>query len=222
MSFPTIVELEEQYIIRTMHATDVSISLPRVLIIGAGSRGHAYSRAIKQAGDGIIAAVAEPIKYKRHLFGKTYVWGNENPEEGQEFKDWRDFLKWELERRDRAAKGEAVPVGVDAIFVCTLDDQHKEIIIAMAPLKLHIMSEKPLATTLDDCVDIYASLLHVKGDPTLFTIGHVLRYSPFNTTLRKLVVEDRAIGEVMSIEHTEPVGWAHFSHSYVRYVPHQW
>lgn len=34
--------------------------------------------------------------------------------------------------------------------------------------------------------------------------------------LRKLLLEDRAIGELVSVEHTEPVGWFHFSHSYVR------
>ncbi|RFU25796.1 hypothetical protein B7463_g10541, partial [Scytalidium lignicola] len=199
-----------------MYSATMSTSLPRVIIIGAGSRGNAYSRAIHKSGDGIIAAVAEPHKFKRQLFGKTYIWGKEKPEEGQEFDGWKEFIEWELQRREMAANGEAVPLGVDGVFVCTLDNQHKEIIIALAPLKLHIMSEKPLATTLDDCISIYASLLHAKGDPSLFTIGHVLRYSPFNTTLRKLVVDDRAIGEVMSMEHTEPVGWEHFSHSYVR------
>ncbi|KAK1514566.1 streptomycin biosynthesis protein StrI [Colletotrichum costaricense] len=34
--------------------------------------------------------------------------------------------------------------------------------------------------------------------------------------LRKLLLEDRVIGEVISVEHTEPAGWFHFSHSYVR------
>lgn len=34
--------------------------------------------------------------------------------------------------------------------------------------------------------------------------------------LRDLVLERKVIGDVLSIEHTEPVGWWHFSHSYVR------
>lgn len=34
--------------------------------------------------------------------------------------------------------------------------------------------------------------------------------------LRKLLLEDAIIGELLSVEHTEPVGWWHFSHSYVR------
>jgi predicted dehydrogenase len=60
-----------------------------------------------------------------------------------------------------------------------------------------------------------------KGNPKtrpskIFSVGHVLRYSPHNKLLRKLLLHERAIGEVVSIEHTEPVGWWHFSHSYVR------
>ncbi|EGS23364.1 uncharacterized protein CTHT_0010320 [Thermochaetoides thermophila DSM 1495] len=34
--------------------------------------------------------------------------------------------------------------------------------------------------------------------------------------LRKLLLKDRVIGDVLSVVHTEPVGWWHFAHSYVR------
>ncbi|XRM46718.1 hypothetical protein ABZX51_009747 [Aspergillus tubingensis] len=34
--------------------------------------------------------------------------------------------------------------------------------------------------------------------------------------LRKLVREDRAVDDVISVEHTEAVGWKHFEHCYVR------
>jgi hypothetical protein len=34
--------------------------------------------------------------------------------------------------------------------------------------------------------------------------------------LRHLVLDKEVIGDVLSIEHVEPVGWWHFSHSYVR------
>ncbi|CAI4216748.1 unnamed protein product [Parascedosporium putredinis] len=50
----------------------------------------------------------------------------------------------------------------------------------------------------------------------IFSIGHVLRYSPHNMLLRKLLLEDRVVGDICSVEHTEPVGWWHFAHSYVR------
>ena len=112
-----------------------------------------------------------------------------------------------------------MPKGADAVFVCTLDEQHAEIVVGLAPLNLHILCEKPLATRLDDCLDIYSSLLPAGIDTapqTLFSIGHVLRYTPHNMLLRDLLLKERIIGDILSIEHTEPVGWRHFAHSYVR------
>jgi predicted dehydrogenase len=49
----------------------------------------------------------------------------------------------------------------------------------------------------------------------LFAVCHVLRYTPHTVALKRLLA-DGAIGEVLSIEHLEPVGWWHAAHSYVR------
>ncbi|KAI9839347.1 MAG: hypothetical protein M1838_004386 [Thelocarpon superellum] len=196
-----------------------SLDPPRLLIIGAGSRGNAYARAITHSSNGEVVAVAEPVKFKRQQLGRKYIWGEKTPAEGQEFPDWKSFLTWEQARRARVATGDEAPTGVDGFLVCTLDESHAEIITALAPLGLHLLSEKPLATTLEDCLSIYASLLPkgpFTGPPCLFAMGHVLRYSPHNMLLRKLLLDDGVIGEVISMEHTEPVGWWHFAHSYVR------
>jgi predicted dehydrogenase len=192
------------------------MSPPRFLIIGAGSRGVRYAEAIKAIGNGVVAAVAEPIAYKRDVFGKNHVWGSGIPLDGQSFSDWKDFVDYETARRQRIADGDAdVPEGVDGVFICVLDEMHREVLMALAPLGLHIMCEKPLACSLDDCMAMYNALLPWQ-DSTVFSVGHVLRYSPHNMMLRKLIVEDRVIGEVNSVVHTEPVGWWHFTHSYVR------
>ncbi|MCJ1281681.1 hypothetical protein MMC26_001003, partial [Xylographa opegraphella] len=192
----------------------------RLVIIGAGSRGNAYANAVTSSTTAIIAAVAEPIPFKREVLGKKYIWHDGDRQHGQEFEDWKAFLKYEISRRKRVEAGEsetALP-GYDGFFVCTLDETHVEIITALAPLGMHMMSEKPLATTLNDCLAIYRSLKtpSLEQPRAVFSIGHVLRYSPHNMLLRKLLVEDGVIGDVISIEHTEPVGWWHFSHSYVR------
>ena len=192
----------------------------RLLIIGAGSRGGAYARAVTESTPAIIASVVEPIPFKREALGKKYIWANGPKQEDQEFNDWKDFIRYETTRRRRQEAGERVLPGFDGVFVCVLDEMHAEIITALAPLGLHIMSEKPLATTLSDCLKIYKSLTTApSGKPeAIFSIGHVLRYSPHNMLLRKLLRDEEAIGDVISIEHVEPVGWWHFSHSYVRYV----
>ena len=217
--FPTIDNDDER--LPAPPRPPMSANPPRILIVGAGSRGNSYARATGESANGIVVAVAEPIAYKRQRLGEMYIWGKAGPADGQSFEDWKQYLAWEVQRRSKAARGEGVPEGVDAVFICVLDEMHKEAIIGLAPLGLHIMCEKPLATTLDDCISIYRSLLPNLPNTTpskIFSIGHVLRYSPHNMLLRKLLVEDKVIGEIMSINHTEPVGWWHFTHSYVRYV----
>src|SRR5450432_4088259 len=193
----------------------ISDKLPRFLIIGAGSRGNTYAREIGQSTNGTCVGVVDPIAYKRQRLGEKYVWGKGKPADGQEFENWRDFLLWEENRRKKVSGGGIASEGVDGVFICVQDSLHKEVILGLAPLGIHIMCEKPLATSLDDCVSIYRSLLlNDAGERPLkiFSIGHVLRYSPHNMLLRKLLLEDNVIGDIVSINHTEPVGWWHFSH----------
>ena len=193
-------------------------SPPRLLIIGAGSRGNAYARAVTESTNGIVVSVAEPIQSKRTSLGEKYIWADGVRQEDQEFDTWKDYMRYEQVRRTREHAGEKVLPGFDGVFICVQDALHLEVITGLAPLGLHIMSEKPLATNLSDCLKIYRTL-QPKGSESpqaLFSIGHVLRYSPHNMLLRKLLLEDKVIGDIISIEHTEPVGWWHFSHSYVR------
>ena len=185
----------------------------RFLIIGAGSRGNAYAWALTQSTkDAQISAVAEPIDSKRRSFGQKYIWGSGSPAPHQAFGGWSEYLDFAM-----SSRAEEVPK-IDAVFVCTLDETHVEIITALAPHGYHIMSEKPLATTLKDCLRIRRSLQPPgqKNPDHVFSIGHVLHYSPHNMLLRSLLLKDAVIGDIISIEHTEPVGYWHFAHSYVR------
>lgn len=95
---------------------------PRVLIIGAGSRGTAYAKASLNSTNSIIAAVAEPVAYKRQAFGRRFIWGNRQPQPEQEFDSWQQWVKYEKSRRDRERAGEKVEEGIDAVFVCVLDE----------------------------------------------------------------------------------------------------
>jgi predicted dehydrogenase len=165
--------------------------------------------------------------------GQHHIWGVEEPKEGEEFEGWKHFLEWETARRAREAardtnphenedneaaeqkQQQEVPKPIDAVVICTLDQTHAEIVTALAPLGLHILCEKPLATTLDDCLRIYRTVKSMQPR-RLFGIGHIVRYAPRNERLRKLLLEDEAIGEIVSVVHTEPIGWWHFAHSYVR------
>lgn len=208
-------ELADKAIV-TLEKPEMSQDPPRFIIIGAGSRGQAYANAIEKVCNGVVTAVCEPLKFKREGLGRKYIWGDGKPKEGQSFHHWKDFIAFEKSRRQREVAGEAnVPLGVDGAFVCVLDDMHRDVVVALAGLDLHIMCEKPLATTMEDCVAMFKALKPLRGSK-IFSIGHVLRYSPHNLLLRKLLVHDCVLGELNSVVHTEPVGWWHFAHSYVR------
>lgn len=198
---------------------DAFHSMPRFLIIGAGARGITYAHAVTESKKGRIVAVAEPVAYKRQALGQKYIWGDADPQEGQAFEDWREFVDWERTRRNSDERlVPDMPGDVDGVFVCVLDEAHAEVVVGLQEFGLHIMCEKPLATTLEDCLKIYRALKprDCEQPRSVFSIGHVLRYSPHNMLLRRLLLEDDVIGDILSIEHTEPVGWWHFSHSYVR------
>ena len=191
----------------------------RLLVIGAGSRGNSYATAVGTRQDAIIASIAEPIASKRERFGKKHIWTDGRRRDDQSFETWQDYVHYEHERRKKAAAGQSTLPGFDGAFICTLDDTHVEIVEALAPLGLHLLCEKPLATSLTDCQRIDRALKQAReaGARAVFSTGHVLRYSPHNMLLKDLI-ETKAIGDVLSIEHTEPVGFWHFAHSYVRYV----
>ena len=200
---------------------------PLVLVIGAGSRGTAYAEAVLEGTNAIIAAVCEPILSKREAFGRKFIWNKGSPAQPeQNFANWKEWVEYEEKRRSMEARGVVVEKGIDAVFVCVLDEMHEEVVCGIAHLGVHICCEKPLSTRLDSCVRMYKALNNAKENVAaeggkkkpIFGICHVLRYSPHNMLLRYLVRDKNIIGDILSIEHVEPVGWWHFSHSYVRYV----
>jgi predicted dehydrogenase len=217
---------------------------PHILIIGAGSRGTSYARAALSCSNAVVAAVCEPIESKRLRFGRKFIWGDaDTPPQSACWRDWKDWVAYEKARRQSEKSGESPtdvggskPVKIDAVFVCVLDEMHEEVVCGIAELGVHICVEKPLSTRLESCMNIYRTLkeagsvkeaeVHMNGEQNgvvkrkdpIFGICHVLRYSPHNMMLRHLLLEKNVIGDILSIEHVEPVGWWHFSHSYVRYM----
>ncbi|KAI5788391.1 hypothetical protein EDC01DRAFT_707704 [Geopyxis carbonaria] len=175
---------------------------PKILVLGAGSRGHAYAAAISAHTAGRVVGIAEPVPWKRDNFVKRY---GIDAEHGLVFDGWRE-----------AVDSGRLQAEVDGVCVCTLDETHTEIVAALRPLNLHILCEKPLATTLSDVRALHATVTHGGSAPIIFAVGHVLRYSAHNRLLHKLVVADAAVGDVVNVQHTEPVGNWHFAHSYVR------
>lgn len=78
-------------------------------------------------------------------------------------------------------------MSITGVFLCTLDKTHAEIIRALASFNLYIMYEKPLALNLWDYLSISKVMEPINK---VFSIRYILRYSPYNTILRKLLLEE--------------------------------
>ncbi|EDQ88953.1 uncharacterized protein MONBRDRAFT_32534 [Monosiga brevicollis MX1] len=164
------------------------------VIVGAGHRGQGYGQYALEHPDLFqIVGVAEPTEVRRQR-----VVQNHDVPEAHTFESW-----------EAAA---AVPKFADVAMITTQDQMHKAPAVAFAKLGYHILLEKPMAVTAADCRAI-AEACEANG--VMLCVCHVLRYSPVNQRLRQLVA-DGTIGALKNISHTEPVGYFHFAHSFVR------
>ncbi len=164
------------------------------IVIGAGNRGAKYSRyAISNPDKMEIVGVAEPVKARRESMRDQFHIPEENC-----FSDWSEILS-----RPRMA---------DAAIISTQDQMHYEPAMKAIALGYHLLLEKPISNRPEECVAI-AKAAEEKGVHVI--IGHVLRYAPFFTALRRIIDSGR-IGKVVNIDHVEGVGDIHYSHSFVR------
>jgi predicted dehydrogenase len=163
-------------------------------VAGAGARGLAYAEAAAQLSDQVrVVAVAEPRDRERRLFAEQFGVPDANV-----FTDWRDLA--------------AGPRIADIVVIGLLDDQHLPATVAFAERGYDILLEKPMAPTEEDCLKITAA---VEAAGVTLAVCHVLRYTPYTIALKQLL-DGGAIGEIVSVEHLEPIGYSHFSHSFVR------
>jgi predicted dehydrogenase len=163
-------------------------------VAGAGNRGNAHGDwALANPGRARVVAVSEPRDPRRERFAARH----DLPAEAA-VSDWR-----ELAARGRVA---------DAVLICTQDAMHVEPAVAFAELGYHLLLEKPMATTEAGCRRIVEA---VERAGVLCAVGHVLRYTAY-TALVKQVVDAGRLGQVISVQHLEPVGFLHQAHSYVR------
>ncbi|XP_060913020.1 uncharacterized protein zgc:154075 [Labrus mixtus] len=166
----------------------------RVIVVGAGNRGDNYSQfASIQPERMKVVGVADPRK-----FARTKIQQQHRIEDGNVFSEWKSIAE-----REKFA---------DAVLICTPDRHHKEPAVAFANKGYHVLLEKPMATTVEDCTAIVKACT-LSG--VMLSVAHVLRYDPVIHMIKELI-DAGAIGDVIHIQHFEPVGFYHFAHSFVR------
>ena len=165
-----------------------------LLIIGAGSRGSGFGRFAANNPDlARVVGVAEPRPFYRQRMADQHGIPPEHVA-----ADWHTLL--------------ALPKFADAVIIATPDRYHAEIAVAFANKGYAMLLEKPMATNAEDCRRIVDA---VEKNHILFAVFHDFRYFNYTQVLKK-AIDSGLIGDVVSIQHLEPVGHWHMAHSFVR------
>jgi UDP-N-acetylglucosamine 3-dehydrogenase len=151
----------------------------RVGVIGCGRMGAFHVRNYAQLDCAELVAVADPDPEARAraLAGAQAL----------EFSDWRDLI----EDADE----------LDAVSVACPSEHHAEVALEALAAGLHVLVEKPIATTLPDALRMRGAA--IEADRKLM-VGHVERFNPAVEKLRELVADGR-LGCVYRA-HTTRVG----------------
>ena len=165
------------------------------ILIGAGLRGgYVYSQyALDHPNEFKIVAVAESDPDRREAFSKKH-----NIPQGMQFESYKEILK-----RDKIA---------DCAMICTQDRMHYEPVVMALEKGYHVLCEKPMSLDKEEIIKMGEMS---KQYDRILSVCHVLRYSPFFSKIKSLL-DEKKIGQLMTIQHIEEVGYWHHAHSFVR------
>ena len=163
-----------------------------IAILGLGNRGGVYGKYLAQNKKVEIVSVCDISKESLKKAEEDYKVAKENL-----FTDENEFF---------ASKR------ADVLVIATLDCLHYTQTIRALKLGYDILLEKPVSPIYEECEAI-AELAEQLGRKVV--ICHNLRYTPFYQTLKRLVVNGE-IGELISVEQAENIGYAHYMCSFIR------
>jgi len=164
------------------------------IVIGAGSRGSVYASYSKQYPASLqIVGVADINAVRREQMAKEYGIPSD-----YQFGDWSEVFR--------------VPKFADTVIIATPDNVHYHPCMRALAAGYDVLLEKPIAQTAKECTDI---LRQARKYGRLVGVCHVLRYAPYFRALKRVIDEGR-IGDIVSIQHLEPIRFHHMAHSYVR------
>ena len=146
----------------------------RIALIGAGRAGMIHARNFRAAVDNcVLTAVVDPneeaaIQAARTLQVDTY------------YTDYKEALQDER---------------IDAVVIVTPTKYHCEITVAAAKAGKHILCEKPMAMTYEECLLMEQA---AKENKVKLQIGFMRRFDTAFTEAKK-VIDSGAIGDVVMV-----------------------
>ena len=162
-----------------------------IVILGYGQRGKIYADyALNNPKEFTVGAIIDTDKARRELASSKH--------DCPIFADYKDFLQ--------------ANIPADIVAIATQDIDHLEHAIACMEKGYDLLLEKPIANTIEDCEKIYEA--SVKYNRKVI-VCHVLRYTPFYRKV-KSIIDSGLLGDIMTVNMSENVGYYHQAHSFVR------
>ena len=163
----------------------------KIVILGYGQRGKIYADySLNFPEEFEVVAIIETNPDRRAVGASRH--------NCPIFSDYKDFLNAKIE--------------ADVVAIATQDCDHREHAIACMEHGYDLLLEKPIANTMEDCLAIYDASVQYNRK---VIVCHVLRYTPFYNKIKE-IVESGILGEVMTVNMSENVGYYHQAHSFVR------
>ncbi|QHW30956.1 Gfo/Idh/MocA family oxidoreductase [Paenibacillus rhizovicinus] len=165
------------------------------VLIGAGARGAgSYAPyALHYPYELKFVAVAEADSKRRTKFANDHSIPAERA-----YESWEELL----------AEGKLADIAV----ICTQDQMHFQPTILALNNNYHVLLEKPMSPNPQECLEMERV---AEENDRLLTICHVLRYTPFWSAIKE-TIQAGHIGDIVSIQLNENVGYWHIAHSFVR------
>src|ERR1700704_5858863 len=132
----------------------------RVGVIGAGVMGSNHARVLAGLPDTTLVGVVDPL-----------------PAHRARANDWPAC-------RSFGSLDELVAEGIDAVTIAAPTHLHHEIALACIARAIHILVEKPIASSVEEGRDIVAAARH--AGVTLM-VGHVERFNPAVAAIKQAI-----------------------------------
>lgn len=166
----------------------------KIAIIGLGGRGNVYAQFIKSNPDLFKLVAIVDINLTKHDYAVS--------EYGLKKEDCYSSIEAFIET-DKTA---------DIVAICTQDKDHKYHSILCMEKGYDLLLEKPICNKLEDCLEIEK---YATDHNRNVIVCHVLRYTAFYFVIKNLI-ESGKLGDIVSIQASENVGYWHQAHSFVR------
>jgi predicted dehydrogenase len=134
----------------------------KIGIIGCGEMGEAHARCVSELGSATISALCDRDESQAKKLLQFSPEARIYSESDQLFRDNQ----------------------LDAVYICTRNDSHASLGIAAVKAGKHVLMEKPVAMTLEQCSDLRDA---VEQSGVYFMTAFKLRYYPSVRKVREFI-----------------------------------